>query len=480
MQIDRTLTPRALLPAIEKTFALALDKARRLDERWDAARGTPVFTIDGRYTSRGWTEWTQGFQYGVLLLAGEGVGDAGAMRIARDRVLSRMTSHLTHVGVHDHGFNTLSTYGTLARLLAEGRDLGHRERDLALCVQAVRVSGAVQAARWTPLQAGLGFIHSFNGPHSLFIDTLRSLRVLVAADRLGHVLMGEQDEAIGLLRRAIVHALTTDRFLVFHGESSQTYDVRGRTAHEGLFNCSNGVFRARSTQQGYSPFSTWTRGLAWAMLGFSELTEALAPLPASQHPTLNAETAAALGEPGGGTMGRSEILARFKRAAIATCEHYIEDVTASDGIPYWDDGAPQLHALGDWRARPAEPNNPCEPVDASAAAIAAQGLLRLGAVLGARRGVRYRQAGLTVARTLMQAPYLSEKSTHQGLLLHSLYHRPNGWDGVPPGALVPCGESSLWGDYHLLELALLIQRLAAGGPYPTFLVPGSVASASGE
>jgi hypothetical protein len=54
------------------------------------------------------------------------------------------------------------------------------------------------------------------------------------------------------------------------------------------------------------------------------------------------------------------------------------------------------------------------------------------------------------------------------LLLHSVYHRPNGWDHVPPGRKVPCGEASMWGDYHAVELALLIQRLAAGKYYTFF------------
>ena len=38
--------------------------------------------------------------------------------------------------------------------------------------------------------------------------------------------------------------------------------------------------------------------------------------------------------------------------------------------------------LKDWRGRPSQPDNPYEPVDSSAAAIAAQGLIRLGTYLG--------------------------------------------------------------------------------------------------
>ena len=48
---------------------------------------------------------------------------------------------------------------------------------------------------------------------------------------------------------------------------------------------------------------------------------------------------------------------------------------------------------------------------------------------------------LTVAHTLFDAPYLSEDEDHQGLILHSIYHNPNGWDHVPDGQKVACGES---------------------------------------
>jgi hypothetical protein len=127
------------------------------------------------------------------------------------------------------------------------------------------------------------------------------------------------------------------------------------------------------------------------------------------------------------------------------------------------------------RDRPADPSNDLEPVDASAAPIAAQGLLRLGRLLERRGeaedGRLLFQAGLTVARTLLGPPYVSQDAAHQGLLLPSVYHRPNGWDYVPPGRKVPCGESSQWGDYHLRELALHVQRLADGAPYYAFFAP---------
>ena len=71
----------------------------------------------------------------------------------------------------------------------------------------------------------------------------------------------------------------------------------------------------------------------------------------------------------------------------------------------------------------------------------------------------------------MEKPYLSEDSQHQGLLLHSIYHRPNGWDYVHKNQSIPNGESSMWGDYHIRELGLLILREARMETYPTFFAP---------
>jgi len=450
MQVDQTLDTASLAPALEKTFALAGEKAARLARRWNPAEGAPVFTREGRYTARGWTEWTQGFQFGCQLLAFEGTGDPDLFVSGKQNTLDYMAPHLTHIGVHDHGFNTVSTYGNLRRLALEGLSADTPE-EVAHYELAIKLSGAVQAARWTPLPDGRGFIHSFNGPHSLFSDTVRSLRVLVLAHDLGHALHGENDRRFSLLDRAVRHLETTASFNVYFGEGRDLYDVRGRVAHESIFNTTDGCYRCPSTQQGYSPFSTWTRGLGWILLGAAELLE--------YFEASDDETLAKAGEP-------AAIRGLARDTARATADFYI-DHTAADGIPYWDTGAPGIAQLGQYQDRPAEPDNPHEPVDSSAAAISAQGLLRLGKALG-DEGRRYWQAGLTVSRTLFAAPYLSEDADHEGLLLHSVYHRPNNWDHVPEGKAVPFGESSMWGDYHALELALYLHRVATGRPYYTF------------
>src|SRR3954454_1837330 len=325
MNIDQSLKAADLRLSLNTLFELAARKSVALDKSWDRARGTPVFTVKGKYTTRGWTEWTQGFQYGCMILAFDATDEKELFRLGQQRTIESMPPHLTHVGVHDHGFNNLSTYGNLRRLMREGR-VKHDEWEHEFYELAIKVSGAVQAARWAGIQVGanpsplsansnsLGYIYSFNGPHSLFVDTMRTTRILGVAWQLGHVLMHENDRRADLLKRSVLHGLTTYQYIVFHGTSEHTYDVRGRTAHEAVFNRNDGNFRCRSTQQGYSPFSTWTRGLAWAMLGYAEELEFFATID-------DAAFQDAVGLP------KTDVLKVYEDAARATCDHYINDVT---------------------------------------------------------------------------------------------------------------------------------------------------------
>lgn len=452
LKIDSSLTPAKLLPRLQHLFDLSAKKIRSLHKTWHTHAGSPVFTVKGKYTTRGWTEWTQGFQFGAAILQFDATDEKEFLKMGRAATVKTMATHVSHIGVHDHGFNNVSTYGNLWRLMREGR-IPENQWEQNFYELALKISGAVQAARWSYLGDGGGYIYSFNGPHSLFVDTIRTLRALALAHQLGHVLMGEGDQPVSLLQRLVEHARATAQYNIYYGEGRDVYDVRGRVVHESIFNMRDGSYRCPSSQQGYSPFSTWTRGLAWAMCGFAEQLEFCDQLREQD-----------LG-------GKKPFMKLLLKAAQATSDFYLAN-TPTDGIPYWDTGAPNLHRLGDYLNQPAQPFNAYEPVDSSAAAIASQGLLRLGRFLQNKKetklGKRYYQAGLTVAKTLLATPYLSEKENHQGLLLHSVYHRPRGWDYAPKAATVPHGESSMWGDYHLRELALLLWRQAKGLPYLTF------------
>ena len=454
IRLDEIIKPDDLAGKLKRFWDLSARKLDLIEKKYDDSKGSPVFTIGGKYTSRKWTEWTRGFQYGSALLHGEATGEIYFLEGAREMILKKMPPHISHTGVHDHGFNIVSTYGNLLRLMGE-KKIPYNKWEEEYYKLVLKISGAVQASRWTSLPAG-GYIYSFNGPHSLFVDTIRSCRSLIISHMLGHVLLGEGDAKINLLERAFMHLKATAGYSVYYGEGRDAYDIRGRTAHECIFNLKDGSFRSPNSQQGYSGLTTWTRGLAWAICGFSELLE-----------WVDTAKRTGINLPGDGT----DIGLLALKAATATCDFYIEK-TPTDGVPYWDTGAPLLPRLGDWLNKTSDPYNEFEPVDSSAAAIAAQGLLRMGRYLLNRGqetdGNRYWQAGLKTVSTLLEDPYISVNPDHQGLLLHSVYHRPNGWDYIPEGSKIPNGESGMWGDYHLREACLYLQRIINNENYLTF------------
>src|SRR5690606_19134031 len=140
----------------------------------------------------------------------------------------------------------------LLRLMVEGKTT-FNEWEKNFYELALKVSGAVQASRWTAIKDG-GFIHSFNGPHSLFVDTMRTCRALVLSHALGHVFQAEGDAKINLLERAILHMEATARYAIYYGEGRDSYDLWGRTAHESVFNVKDGNYRCPNSQQGYTGF----------------------------------------------------------------------------------------------------------------------------------------------------------------------------------------------------------------------------------
>lgn len=445
MEVEDSLTEQELIPIIKLFLPVARHKVGVLFENWAKQDTAPVFTHAGKYRSWGWTEWTRGFLFGMPVILSEMTGDFSLLDNVRMNI-HKLDSYLTHTGVHDHGFNIFSSYGHLWRMGSQ-KMYPCTSEELTCYQLALRVSGAVQAHRWTKIEDGTGFIHSFNGAHSLFVDTIRTCRILELAWVLGQVFKTEGDEEVSLLERAIQHIRNTIKYNIYFGNGRDIYDVRGRVSHESLFNIKNGKYRCASTQQGYSPFSTWTRGLAWAMLGCAEQLEFFSVLPKHLWGKYTKEI---------------DWLDLLKQSAMATSDFYIEHTT-KDGIPFWDTGAPGLSYIGKYQQLPADPYNDIEPLDSSSAVISAQALLRLGAYLGKENeGKKYYQAGLTITKTILMKNFLSIDTNHEGLLLHAVYHRPNGWDYVPPGRNIPCGESCLWGDYHLLELLLWIWQTNQG------------------
>jgi unsaturated chondroitin disaccharide hydrolase len=217
---------------------------------------------------------------------------------------------------------------------------------------------------------------------------MMNIRLLFRAHQLG---AGEE-----LYRRAMIHARTTEKYLV-QKRGPRIMDLEGSVIHEGIFNPVRGDFRNLSTQQGYSPFTCWARGLAWAIYGFTD-------------------TFLFTGD-------------RFFLETAERCAGYYLENTPDSGVPFWDYGAPNI---------------PDEPLDSSAAAIVAGAFWKLQRMDDTNRGAStYRRAALQILATLTSDQFLgTHDPAYEGILRHAVYHRPNNW-GVD--------ESVMWGDYFLME-----------------------------
>ena len=142
ININNSITPKDLSAKLQRFWELSGEKINLIEKEYDHANGSPVFTVDGKYSTRGWTEWTQGFEYGSAVLQYDVTGDGTFLEFGRSNTLKEMATHVSHIGVHDHGFNNISTYGNLLRLMKEGK-LIYNEWEKNFYELALKISGAV-------------------------------------------------------------------------------------------------------------------------------------------------------------------------------------------------------------------------------------------------------------------------------------------------------------------------------------------------
>lgn len=326
----------------------------------------PMYTKAGKWKHGGeaWTNWCEGFLGGQLWLIYERNGDTWWRRQAEH--YSRLIEHRkSDRHVHDLGFLFNSTYKRWFDLTG----------DPALN-EVVIEAGKTLALRFRKKGA---YLCSFIGPESLFIDIMMNVGIIFYA--------AKQTGDSGLEETARRHCYTTLKRLV-RGD--------GSTAHEGIFDGATGEFLRQSTHQGWRNDSSWARGQAWALYGFST---------AYQYTR----------EPA------------FLRAAEMCADFYIAN-TPAHGVP-----------PNDWD----EPD-PLYPYESSAAAIAASGLFELSAITGnATKQQAYRDYARTILDTLTEPEFLAINTRGwEGILKHGIYHLRKGL-GVD--------ESVMWGEYYFLE-----------------------------
>lgn len=341
----------------------------------------PMYTENGkwRHEKEAWTHWCDGFLPGMMWLFqrfnGVGSPEAEWWMDQATKYTTPLEGRKLDRTVHDLGFIFLSTYRRWYQVTP----------DPALNEVLVQ-AGQTLAMRFK--EKGQ-YLRSFVSDDSLFIDIMMNVGIIFYAAR---------ETGDRMLREiAQRHCMTTRRVLV-RGD--------GSTAHEGIFDLETGEFLKQSTQQGYRADSCWSRGLTWALYGFSTSYEY------SRDP-------------------------RFLETAQACADYYITHAP-SDGVAPWDFNAP-----ADSRKQ----------VDTSAAAIAAAGLLRLCRLVpDPIKGHFYWTTAVRILRSLCES-YLGKSAPGwEGVLRGGVYHMHRGL-GV--------NESVMWGEYFFVEaLESVLRQLA--------------------
>src|SRR5437868_6667469 len=207
------------LEPLRAAMTLAGEQARRIIDTYPGY--TPMYTVGGRWNREGerWTHWCEGFYPGIYWLLHKHTGDL-RWRLVAERYSRALEPRRHDRTVHDLGFLFLSTYMRWYHLT------GKEELRNVL----------VDAGRTLALrrQKG-GYLASFVGPQSLFIDIMMNVGIIFwAANATG-------DDSLRQI--ALEHCRTTARHLV---------RPDGGTAHEGIFDVESGRFLRESTHQGWN------------------------------------------------------------------------------------------------------------------------------------------------------------------------------------------------------------------------------------
>ncbi len=315
--------------------------------------------------------WTQGFFPGANWYLYDLTGDPAAKARA-DQWTRTLEVQQTNTQTHDLGFKMFLSYGHAWRTTGDPY-----YRDVLLTAAGSLASrydstiGGVICCDWNP---------DWHRP--IVVDTMMNLELL---------LWGAQNGGPQSWRdMAVAHALKTLADLV---------RPDGGTYHVVDYSTS-GAILFRGTSQGYSDSSTWTRGQAWAIHGFT-------------------------------TVYRYTSDPRMLAAARKVADYYLSRL-GNDWVPNWDFDAPTLQK------------------DSSAAAATASALFELGGYVAEPDRQRYTEAALEMVDELASPAYLSEGTSNPAILLH-------GSANVPGSQGIDVGLS--YGDHYFLEA--LARRKAA-------------------
>lgn len=189
------------------------------------------------------------------------------------------------------------------------------------------------------------------------------------------------------------------------------------TYHVVNYDTVTGKVLNRQTCQGYSDNSTWARGQAWAIYGFT-------------------------------MMYRETNDLQYLDVAKKLADFYINNPRLpEDKIPYWDFNVDQDGYTPDWNY--VSRKFDYTPRDASAAAIVSSALFELSDLLK-KEGKSYYEFAVTSLKNICSSAYLAKSGTNSNFLLkHSVGSFPHG---------VEIDVPLVYADYYLLEALLRYKK----------------------
>jgi unsaturated chondroitin disaccharide hydrolase len=429
---EAALAPSGLtLAAIGEAFDFAAQQTWKTEQRL-APNAHPRFTASdfggGTWVTAERTDWRSGFFTGLEWLMYERFGSSGHdfRAIAEERTAD-FGDEVSRPQTHDIGFKTLMTYGN-----------GYRLTNNPAFVPKILAGASTLAARFLPQH---GVTQSWGntvgtGDLRVIVDNMMNLELLFVAAEL-------TDDAADRQRwldMAISHAKMTEKNQV---RRSADPLIDGSTCHVYWYNL--GVCRAH---QGLVDGSTWSRGQAWAMHGFTTSYEHARRYP--QH----ADDAALL-------LATAQRTSDLYLRRLAEPKH-------GDFVPLHDFDA----VAG-------------SPKDSSAAAVAASALLELSSLpaVPPDKRARYRAAAERMLDDLIHGggakPYRETAAATDAGKETVLLRATTTYRGNPTHRDNRDVERGLsYADYYFVEALLRHQDLYGSSPRaPGFLAAGPGAGA---
>lgn len=340
-------------------------------------------------------DWTDGFYPGCLWYLYEYTQNIQWKQDAiqwteKLEPLKKLTNH------HDIGFLMYCSFGNAYRLT-------HYEPYKEILLE----SANSLITRFNPK---VGCIQSWNRRKSwnnnewqypVIIDNMMNLELLYFASKVS----GDQRYA----QIATMHAQTTAR---------EHFRKDHSTYHVVSYDPETGKSVYKQTCQGFADNSTWARGQAWTIYGFTMVYR---------------ETK------------KEEFLKKACEAADFWINH---PRLPQDKIPYWDFNAGQEGYIPDWNYNPLQFKE--TPRDASAAAIVASALFELSQYVDKKYALIYYKTAVETIEALASSNYLAEKNTNEGFLLkHSAGSIPHKSEIDVP---------LIYADYYFMEALLRYQK----------------------